>query len=228
MDVLGWSQHSQYVQFAHEQSTLLVFGRPSGNTSYRGATQFLKPLQNIDAVQTVDGTNRQILWLFLWTFLPSGIALWAVVYDLLCSRFLRQYYPKTLIWLFNALRSPFTDFLSLDDLQDELGPVLSPPVWKHRLLVSLAVVQAWVWAAVAAYSWIVGEDGWWKSSAPAAGALLGWVSWSGSRVKVCLTVIGVCGAANRNKTTALAAIPYTSILHYEYPSAARRSHCGCA
>ena len=83
----------------------------------------------------------------LGTILPASVIAWTLLYDI----FSIIPYPRLLVRLVQAIKSPFRDFLQLEDLEEQPSERQIPPVWKTRLLVTLTCVEAVRWAALFAY-----------------------------------------------------------------------------
>ena len=89
----------------------------------------------------------------LGTLIPTSVVLITFLYDFLSV--LR--WPKFCRDIWHTLKSPFTDFMGLKDLEGELGPAVVQPLWKRRVLVSLSTIEAVAWAAVLAYDVLAGD-----------------------------------------------------------------------
>ncbi|PSR81585.1 hypothetical protein PHLCEN_2v6351 [Hermanssonia centrifuga] len=121
-----------------------------------GLQQALPTVPNQSALPNFDESNDGLSpWLshhtrilVLGTLIPGCIALLTLSYDLLaCIR-----WPVCMRKLAKRVKSPFRDFLTLDDLQEsEPRPVLVPPTWKIRTLIVLSALEAICWAAFFAY-----------------------------------------------------------------------------
>lgn len=83
----------------------------------------------------------------LGTILPATVIAWTLLYDLLSI----IPYPCLLVRLSQAIKSPFRDFLQLEDLEEQSSERQIPPVWKTRLLVTLTCAEAVRCAALFAY-----------------------------------------------------------------------------
>lgn len=153
MDLL-WSQDYTRV------STLFIRSTPVWNSGKKtlgnGFDSWISP------------TTRVV---FLGTILPGAVILLTLLFDLLA----RIHWPKALRRLGSKIRSPFVDFITLDELKSELGPTLTPPAWKPRTLVVLSTLQAAGWAAVLAYGFLAGDVDSIRLVRDAVG-LLSWVS----------------------------------------------------
>ena len=91
--------------------------------------------------------------LVLGTLLPVSVLLLTLLYDVLSA--IR--WPKFCQAIMRAIRSPITDFMSLEDLDGERGPVLIPSPWRIRILVLLSSLEAVAWAAILAYELLAGD-----------------------------------------------------------------------
>ncbi len=113
----------------------------------------------------------QFRTLVLGSAVPSVVVLLIFTYDLLSAIQL----PKGFKKLLRILASPFTNFLSLDDLEDEPGPTYVPPLWKIRAMAILSAIQAVAWAAFFCYAEVVGDlgEGWGFEAG------VGFMSWVG-------------------------------------------------
>ncbi|KAI0091009.1 pleiotropic drug resistance ABC transporter [Irpex rosettiformis] len=89
----------------------------------------------------------------LGTVIPAGVVLLTLLYDLL--RAVR--WPKRFQASWRALKSPFVDFMGLEDLLGEPGPTTVAPIWKVRTLVALSAVETIGWAAALAYEVLAGD-----------------------------------------------------------------------
>lgn len=107
----------------------------------------------------------------LGTLFPTSVVLFTLLYD-----FLSVFpWPKFCQTIWRCVRSPFTDFIGLEDLDCEHGPTLVPPAWKPRVLVLLSTVEVVAWAAVFAYD-VLAEDVARARIVQAGAAFLAWVS----------------------------------------------------
>lgn len=125
-----------------------------------------------------DTTQSQYPWLslqfrtlILGTTIPAAIVLLIFTYDFLSAVDL----PKTIRKLLWILASPFTNFLSLDDLEDEPGSAYNPPLWKVRTMAVLSAIQAVAWAAFFCYAELVDD----VDAGQKVEAGVGFVSWVG-------------------------------------------------
>ena len=109
--------------------------------------------------------------LYLGTILPGVVVLSTILYDLVST----YPWPHTLWKIAYTLKSPFRDFLTLRDLDSELGPAQKPPAWKTRALVALATLAAAGWVGVLAYGIFGGQLGEWELLRADA-QFFGWVS----------------------------------------------------
>lgn len=115
--------------------------------------------------------SPQFRTLILGTTVPAAIVLLTFTYDWLSAIEL----PKALKKLLWTLASPFTGFLSLDDLEDEPGATYNPPLWKVRVIAILSAIQALAWAAFFCYVEVAGDMGIGQN----AEAGVGFLSWVG-------------------------------------------------
>lgn len=115
--------------------------------------------------------STQFRTLILGSAVPSVVIMLILAHDMLTTIEL----PKPAQKLLRVLASPFTNFLSLNDLEDEPGPTYVPPLWKSRIMAILSAIQAVVWAAFFCYVEVVGD------MAPGRGveAGVGFMSWVG-------------------------------------------------
>lgn len=70
--------------------------------------------------------------------IPCSIILLALVHDFL--KYARAYIPS-------AITRPFQNFLTLDNLKTEVAVPVLVPLWKKRVLASLAFLEAAIWLA---------------------------------------------------------------------------------
>ncbi|KAJ8702162.1 hypothetical protein PTI98_000902 [Pleurotus ostreatus] len=70
--------------------------------------------------------------------IPCSIILLALLHDFL--KYVRAYIPS-------AITRPFQNFLTLDDLKTEVAVPVLVPLWKKRVLASLAFLEAAIWLA---------------------------------------------------------------------------------
>ncbi|TFY64349.1 hypothetical protein EVJ58_g2686 [Rhodofomes roseus] len=110
-----------------------------------------------NTVATILGVSQPWLppsqQLFVDTFLPGCAGLLLLLHDLLSSiRF-----HRSIRTAFRRLASPFRDFLTLEDLEEQPHPVAPPEAWKARVLVLGSALESVAWVCVLAYG-AVGED----------------------------------------------------------------------
>ncbi|KAH9906597.1 ABC transporter type 1, transmembrane domain-containing protein [Fomitopsis serialis] len=93
--------------------------------------------------------------LFVNALLPGCAGLLLLLYDLLSSiRF-----HKSIRTVFRRLASPFRDFLTLEDLEEEPHRVDAPEAWKARVLVLGSALESAVWICVLVYGAVVEDKG---------------------------------------------------------------------
>lgn len=126
------------------QETLLAVSKPHVSLS--------PAMSSLDGPWTPWSPSLRLL--FLGTILPAAIVLFTLFYDLVC--FIPWPTPVKALW--NVLKSPFRDFLTIDDLETELGPTQTPPTWKARVLVVFSALETAVWAAFLAYELFAGDE----------------------------------------------------------------------
>ena len=106
----------------------------------------------------------------LGTVIPAGVVLLTLLYDFLSA----VRWPRRIQDGWRVLKSPFVDFMQLDDLLEEPGANIVVPTWKVRMLVMLSSAETIGWAAALAYEVLAGDV---KRSdiGQAAAELLAWV-----------------------------------------------------
>ena len=208
MDDYGWSQpiHDPYGRFAlggygfaSTPPTLITnHALTTSNSSASNAVLTVQVSGSYDTLETGGGGRERPeheLLSLLWVLLPISLALLTLLYDACTSSFFLRRTPKVVLRVVNVLRSPFTDFLQLEDLHDELGPtnllLEKDDVarrWKRKTRVCLGLVgvQAAAWAGVAVWR-VVQNTGssidtsttmgvWTDGRVQAAGQVVAWVS----------------------------------------------------
>lgn len=109
--------------------------------------------------------------LVLGTLVPASIVLFTLLYDVLST--IR--WPKFVQNAWRALKSPFMDFMQLEDLDGEYGPDVVSAKGKVWLLVVLSTLEAVAWATALAYELLAGDVE--RSHTLQTGAVfLAWVS----------------------------------------------------
>ena len=104
----------------------------------------------------------------LGTIVPASVVAWTLLYDFFCAiRF-----PKVIRVIVQLLRSPFEDFLHIEDLEEQPGELRIPPAWKSRIWVTLSCFEAIGWAALFAYDEFVGAG---RAESMQAG--VGFITW---------------------------------------------------
>ena len=121
--------------------------------------------------------SLQFRTLILGITIPAAIVLLILIYDLLSAVELPRTIRK-LLWIF---ASPFTNFLSLDDLEDESGATYIPPLWKVRTMAVLSAIQAVAWAAFFCYNELVDD----ADVGQKLEAGVGFLSWVGCLSRFC-------------------------------------------
>ncbi|TCD63205.1 hypothetical protein EIP91_005844 [Steccherinum ochraceum] len=105
----------------------------------------------------------------LGTVIPAAVVVFTLCWDFLNSIRL----PKFVYKIVQFLRSPFMNFLHLEDLEEEPGDLRVPPPWKSRLLAALSCLEAVRLAALFAYDEAVGAE-----LAERVQAAVGFIAWS--------------------------------------------------
>lgn len=184
MDALDWSQNPRRHNFLQHTFTLLSL---PGNATSTTVLPFslTVPILSLSPVEARAEILSEI-WgpsqFLLWTSLPALIALITVLYDISSSRTLRRRCPDHFGRFGRALKSPFTDFLTLEDLDVPAGSPGKTPLWKTRATLVLSTVQAVLWTTVVAYRLAAREEQeGWLLVGEAAGSLVSWVSFTTSR-----------------------------------------------
>lgn len=113
--------------------------------------------------------SLQFRTLVLGSVVPTVVVLSILAYDVISAIEL----PKMLTTFLWLIASPFTNFLNLDDLEDDAGVTYTPRIWKDRILAISSALQAVAWAAFFCYIELVGEHG----SGRGVEAGVGFVSW---------------------------------------------------
>lgn len=93
--------------------------------------------------------------LFINTLLPGCVCLLL----LLCDVFSSVCWPSVVRRAVLTLASPFRDFLTVEDLEEQPRHVEPPSTWKARVLVLGSALEAVVWIGVLTYSVLVGDQG---------------------------------------------------------------------
>lgn len=123
----------------------------------------------------------------LGTVIPASVVLVTLVYDLLSA----VRWPRRIQDGLRKLKSPFVDFMGLEDLIGEPGPTVTVPVWKLRTLVALSAVETVGWAAALAYQVLAGDVKQ-RSVVQAGVVFLAWVRSFGIRIVGGRYLINVC------------------------------------
>ncbi|CAL1717117.1 unnamed protein product [Somion occarium] len=84
----------------------------------------------------------------LGTIFPGFLAMLMLCYDVFTS----VHNHKPLRAFLRSVKAPFTNFLSLDDLEGPHGRCVVVPLWKTRLLATLSALVSVGWVAFAAFS----------------------------------------------------------------------------
>ncbi len=82
--------------------------------------------------------------------IPCSIILLALVHDFL--QYVQEYIPS-------VFTRPFQNFLTLDDLKSEAAVPVLVPLWKKRVLASLAFLEAAIWLASFSFTILVQNVG---------------------------------------------------------------------
>ena len=128
------------------------------------------------ALQNVDTGSPEPVWtsslfhvVVTGTVLPGCLLVVLLLNDVLCS----EHTPKPIYRVFQTLKRPFNDFLSLEDLEGPVGEPVVIPIWKQRTLASGAAFVSIGWAAYVAYTESVHSP----TDARSVEAIVNFVSW---------------------------------------------------